>query len=437
MKKVVSILLSAALLSVVLAGCSNESKTESQDSAKTGVSSESSGGEENNEKIELTYWTTNNRKTWTEEAIAAFKELYPNVTITATYDLTDALRKNLKIGAASKTLPSMWYNYGGNYYSFFVENDLSYDLTGYAAENQWAEKMDNGLLDMCTYKGEVGGYPQVLTTFGAIYRKDIFEKYGIQPPATFEEFEGVLKTLKSNGITPLAIGGKNGWHLMRLTDLFLEMYAGPELHDQLNSFEASWDQEAVVKAFAKLKEWNDAGYLPEGFVTSDPNDARLLLYNGVAAITIDGAPIVQMIQNNGVSIDLFSSFRIPNNETPNRLPSYVTMMQYNANLSDKELEAAIAFTEFTMDQEAAFKDKGAYPLPYKGLEFPEENPLIVPIQEEFFKYGGFTTGDNALVPEIASAFYQADESVIGGSMTPEEAARFLQQNIEAYKAQNP
>lgn len=437
MKKMVTVLLGTAILLTSLTGCQSSTQPESAApaSTQTGTAAQSAGDSE--PQIELTYWTTNNRKAWTEEAIALFQEQHPNVTITATYDLADALRKNLKVSASSKTLPSMWYNYGGNYYSFFVENQLSYNLTDYAKADDWETKMDKGLLSMCTYEGAVGGYPQVLTTFGAIYRKDIFEQYGIEVPTTFSEFEAVLAELKANDVTPLAIGGKNGWHLMRLTDLLIEMYAGAETHDQLNAFDADWNQEAVVKAFTKLKEWNDAGYLPEGFVTSDPNDARLLLYNGVAAITIDGAPIVQMIQNNGVSLELFSSFRIPCGETPDRLPSYATMIQYNANLTDAELAAAIAFTEFTMDQDAAFKDKGAYPLPYTGLEFPEETPLIVPIQEEFFKYDGFTTGDNALVPEITSAFYQANESVIGGSMTPEEAAEFMQQNVAAYKSQNP
>ena len=433
MKKFKMVLMGMALTAALMSGCSSSGTEGESDSTTAAASQEEESGDGT---IELTYWTTNNRKEWTESAIAAFTEEHPNVKITATYDLVDALRKNLKVAASSDTLPSMWYNYGGNYFSYYAENGLSYDLTQYAQDHGWADTINNGALELCTLDGQVCGYPQVLTTFGIIYRTDLFEQCCLQVPETFEEFENSMAVLKENGIIPLAIGGKNGWMLMRITDLLIEKYAGPEERDALYALEGDWSQDAVVQAFTKLKEWSDAGYLPEGFVTSEPNDARLLLYNGQAAMTIDGAPLSRMMKSNDCDFNLFSSFRIPFAGEDMRMPTYVTMIQYNSKLSEEELEAAIAFTEFTLSDHEANADMQEYPLPYKDADFPEEVPLIVPLQENFEKVGGFVTGDNALPQEVTSFFYQADEAVVGGTMTPEEAANFMQENITAYLSSN-
>lgn len=427
MKKVLAALLSSVILCSVFTACSPSAASDSSTAAP---------GPAADEKIELTYWTTTNRKEWTESAMQAFTKENPNVTITPTYDLVDALRKNLKVAASSNTLPSMWYNYGGNYFSYFTENGLSYDMKSYAEEHKWKDNINNRLLDLCTYDGKIGGYPQVLTTFGIVYRKDLFEKYGIAVPTTFEDFEKAMAALKTNGVTPLAIGGKNGWMLMRITDLLIEKYAGAQTRDDLYALKADWNQEAVTKAFAKMQEWTNAGYLPDGFVTSEPNDARLLLYNGQAAMTIDGAPLSRMMKTNGCDFNLFGSFRIPFADENMRMPTYVTMIQYNSKLSDAQLDSAVKFTEFTLSDDPSNANMQEYPLPYKDATFPEEVPLIVPLQENFEKVGGFVTGDNALPPEVTSMFYQADESVVSGAMTPEQASAFMQQKISEYNAAN-
>lgn len=433
MKILAALLLSTVVAAGSLTACGQNPAQSSAAVEKTeDKTAEKAASNEAGSKIELTYWTTTNRKEWTESAIAAFTEEHPNVSITGTYDLVDALRKNLKVAASSDTLPSMWYNYGGNYFSYYADNGLSYDLTEYAKEHQWKDSMNNGALDLCTMKEKVCGYPQVLTTFGIVYRKDLFDKCGLKVPATFEEFENSMAVLKENGYIPLAIGGKNGWMLMRVTDLLIEKYVGEKERDSLYALEGDWSQDGVVKAFAKLKEWTDAGYLPDGFVTSEPNDARLLLYNGQAAMTIDGAPLSRMMKSNDCDFNQFGSFRIPFGETDMRMPTYITMIQYNSKLSQEQLEAAIAFTEFTLSDNAANENMQEYPLPYKDAGFPEEVPLIAPLQENFDKAGGFVTGDNALPQEVSSFFYQADEAVTGGTMTPEEAAGFMQEKISAY-----
>ena len=75
---------------------------------------------------------------------------------------------------------------------------------------------------------------------------------------------------------------------MRLVDYFLEDTCGPEVHDAINARTESWDQPCVVEAFGRLKTWVDNGWLVPDFLNVAPNDARMPMYLGDAAMVYEG-----------------------------------------------------------------------------------------------------------------------------------------------------
>ena len=109
------------------------------------------------------------------------------------------------------------------------------------------EKFTQTSMDLCTLDGKLSGYPTSYNVLGVYYRKDIFEENGIAVPTTFEEFEAACAKLKENGITPISTAGLNGWHTMRFVELLIEHYAGSELHDKMNTFDESYDNDAVYR----------------------------------------------------------------------------------------------------------------------------------------------------------------------------------------------
>ena len=120
------------------------------------------------------------------------------------------------------------------------------------------------------------------------YKKSLFDKNGIPEPKTFADLEKAMETLKSKGITPIAVGGKFSWMTMRTTDFLIEHFAGPEMHDKLFALEASYNSPEVVQAFAKLKEWVDKGYFNDGFISIDPNQALPMLFQDKAGMIFQG-----------------------------------------------------------------------------------------------------------------------------------------------------
>ena len=62
------------------------------------------------------------------------------------------------------------------------------------------------------YKNGIYGVDvaQYVNNSGLFYKKDLLAKYGLSIPTTFDEFVGDLKLLKSKGLNPLYVAGKDG-----------------------------------------------------------------------------------------------------------------------------------------------------------------------------------------------------------------------------------
>ena len=57
---------------------------------------------------------------------------------------------------------------------------------------------------------------------------------------------------------------------------------------RINARTESWDQPCVVEAFGRLKKWVDNGWLVPDFLNVAPNDARMPMYLGDAAMVYEG-----------------------------------------------------------------------------------------------------------------------------------------------------
>ncbi len=387
------------------------------------------------EVTEVTFWTLNTRQGAVEPIVEAFNAANPTIKVTAAFYDTDGMKDACKVAASSKTLPNMWFNWGGSLGGFYVENGLTYDLTAYAANHNWTEKFNAGVLSLCTMDGKLSGYPTAYNVLDVYYSKAIFDQYGLSVPTTFEEFEAVCATLKANGVTPISTAGLYGWHVMRFVELLIEHYAGAELHDKMNTFQESYDNEAVVKALTKYQEFCDKGYFPIGFVTADPNNTKLDLYAGKAAMDIQGQWYDGIILQDEQEVDRFATFAFPSSGT-NRLSAFAEMVQFNGNMTDAELEACMTFMDYYYSAENVEKypEYFNFPLPTVGADMPAGQPNIPDMMAASSANGTFTITDQAFPTEVADALFNVQAGIANGEVTPADGAKQIQAAIEAYLA---
>lgn len=457
MKKLISAALIGTMAVSLLAGCGGQSSTGggSEKDSAAGDDAGASGGDASGgdssvdtskaeaiadvgyegEPVDLSFWYLQTRQEGTDALTKIFNDANPNINVTVSYYDTDGIKDACKTASQSGSMPSMWFNWGGDLGSYYAVNGVTYDLTKYAKENDWENTYAPGAMNLVTLAGQIAGLPTSYNVIGIYYRKDIFEQNSIEVPKTIEEFDAACAKLKEAGITPMSTAGLNGWHVMRLIEQFIEAEAGAKKHDELQAMSASWDCDPVVKALEKYKSYCENGYFPDGFVTANPDDTYMAFAMGTAAMDIQGQWYDSILQNNEVTLENVGWFPFPNGT--GRMSAFAEMTQFNKNLSDDELKAAVAYTNFLFSNEAA----SAYPTFY-NLPLPRQdadpvdakvNPNVQSMLDTSSENGTFTITDQAFPTEVADVLFNYQDAIANGESMPAEAAPAIQKAIEAYQ----
>lgn len=437
MKKSLALVLAIAMLISLFAGCgSNGVDPKGVDSEKSASESTGSSSEAGDagKKTQVTFWNLSTAQPAMEPLSEKFNSENPDYEIKVSYYGTDAIKDACKVAASSGTLPNAWMNFGGSFAKFYVDNGAAYDLTQHAEENSWYDKFNPSALGLCTFDNKLYGYPTAFNVIGVYYRKDIFDDYGLQEPTTFEEFENVCATLKSNGVTPITTAGIYGWHVMRFVELFIELYAGDELHDQMNTFDKSYNNDAVVKALTKYKEFCDKGYFIEGFSAINPDDVNIPLFSGSAAMITEGQWLDGVLIQNEQDVNNYGSFALPTSGK-NRLSSFGDMNQYNAKNTIEETNACTTFFDYYNSEEnvAQYSEHYSQPRPYQGAKMPEGQPNVANLIGLSQANGTFTITDQAFPAEVADVLFNVQSAIANNEMTPEVGAAKIAEAIEAYE----
>jgi raffinose/stachyose/melibiose transport system substrate-binding protein len=84
----------------------------------------------------------------------------------------------------------------------------------------WLSAWGSGT-DSCTYNGRVYGVSVGSTVVtGVFYNKKLFADNGWQVPKTWAEFERLCAAIKAKGMTPMTVGGADGWpYTMLMNDI--------------------------------------------------------------------------------------------------------------------------------------------------------------------------------------------------------------------------
>ncbi len=124
---------------------------------------------------------------------------------------------------------------------------------GPEAVKQLAKNYSKGWQDL----GKVGGkqygvYFKAANKSLVWYNAKVFENAGAEEPKTWKDFLGTAQTVYDSGVTPVSVGGADGW---TLTDWFENIYlsqAGPEKYDQLATHKIKWTDPSVKDALTTL-----------------------------------------------------------------------------------------------------------------------------------------------------------------------------------------
>lgn len=299
MKRIISILISAALIAGLMAGCGNNGVSNNSGNTAT----ETTGtAEKKPVTLKMLFYSPELTEQYNDMKTAYNKETGNTLDITVLQtDFTTVLNSKLNSGDIPDVFMSSAYSDNVTY------KDYYYDLTN----ESFIKELDPSSLAGVTLDGKITAYPMIVQSHSFIYNKKIFADAGITTlPKTIKEYEEVCKTLESKGIQPFATGFKEFWVLPQTAWQILgpikDIYGGGDYAkavEQLN--------EGTLK-FSDMKEMNNVydmldlikkygGTKP---MESDFNDQCSQFATGKVAMIHQGTWAEDTIKKTNPDIDL-------------------------------------------------------------------------------------------------------------------------------------
>ncbi|WP_433500360.1 extracellular solute-binding protein [Sphaerimonospora sp. CA-214678] len=153
-------------------------------------------------------------KAWAE-AVKQFEASHPGVRVKFEEKGFEQIQKTASMVLNSDEAPDlMEYNKGNATAGLLSKQGLLTDLSDEVAKRGWDRLLSPSLQTTARYdeRGIMGsgkwfGVPNYGEYVMVYYNKDLFEKQGVEVPATFDEFTAVLDEFAKAGTTPIAMAG--------------------------------------------------------------------------------------------------------------------------------------------------------------------------------------------------------------------------------------
>ena len=253
-------------------------------------------------------------------------------------------KSKLKVMLGADNAPDIFFSWSGEFAYKFARAGSALDLMEYyEADPEWKDSFIQAALEPFQYEEGIYGVPVRVDAKLMIYNKDLFEKYNVEVPTTYDEFLNVCQTFKDAGITPLAMGNSDPWTACHYISTFNSMCVPSDVRAVDNNYKTgTFTDEGYVQALNMLKDLNDKGYFTENTNSIDFEVARNDFLTGNAAMTYMQSIEFRRCAENNLNA---GAFKIPFPEGEDGDPELVTGSPdgFMISKSCKNPEIAIEF----------------------------------------------------------------------------------------------
>jgi raffinose/stachyose/melibiose transport system substrate-binding protein len=381
-------------------------------------------------------WRNDDTQIWQSQIIPAFEKANPGIKVVfaaaAPTEYNAALNAKLAAGSAGDLITCRPFDASLDLYNkkYLSAVDDIKGMENFSEVSKVAWQTDDGKTTFCV--------PMASVIHGFIYNQEAFEKLGITPPKTHDEFMAALKKIKDDGTyIPLAMGTKDQWEAatMGWENIGPNYWHGEEGRKALIAGTAKLTDAGFVEPFKVLAGW--APYMGDGFQAQAYPDSQNLFTLGRAAIYPAGSWEISVFNTQ-------AQFKM--GAFPPPLPKegdqcYLSDQPDHAigmNAKTKHPEEAKKFLSWVASKEFAELYGNALP----GF-FPltkEKVELKDPLATEFLSwrqnceptlrvtYQILSRG----TPNLENETWVAAANVINGTETPEAAAKKLQDGLDSW-----
>jgi raffinose/stachyose/melibiose transport system substrate-binding protein len=251
-----------------------------------------------------------------DAAIASFEQAHPGVQVDVTEMDDDVYQKmgllTLFVGG---TPPDVYFQWGGYLVGRYAAAGYALDLTAEFPPAARERYLPTVWASCRGRDGRLYLWPNSASvTLVVWYRRSLFRRLGVAPPADWAGFLAVCERLRGAGLIPLAVGNRELWPGANLAAALAARQAGAEHYARLFRLEngTRLDDPAFVAALERLRELADRGYLNTGPNGVSADDARSLLAQGKAGMLTSGDWLVSEVDEaESADLDCFLLPRLP------------------------------------------------------------------------------------------------------------------------------
>lgn len=175
----------------------------------------------------------------------------------------DEMKNKIAVDVAANNAPDVWQYWPGCVCKDLADAGVLADVSEYMEKSEVInkEQFEDSAMIPCTFDGKLLALPRMGASAVLLINKEIFEKYNLKAPKTWDDLMAVSKVLRENGITPLNVGSKlgNPSHFF-YNELVCQYQSGVEdVKNLMNTKETTFDTEAMVKAADMIEDMTEAG----------------------------------------------------------------------------------------------------------------------------------------------------------------------------------
>lgn len=195
-----------------------------------------------------------------DAVFAGFKEKTGIGVEMTGYTEIDTYTAAVKTGITTQQGPDVFTWWSNFKLEDLAKEGLLADMTDIYAPLEG--KYNPGILESFSYDGTVYGAPVLVASWIMLYNTNVFDEYGLSEPANWDEFVDVCETLKSNGVTPIALTITGGWtSFFWFQQILASNY--PEAYKAVCAGEQSYESEEVEQTFLIWKDMIEKGYFTD------------------------------------------------------------------------------------------------------------------------------------------------------------------------------
>ncbi|RKN34403.1 ABC transporter substrate-binding protein [Micromonospora musae] len=233
-----------------------------------------------------------------DRAIQIFKDEHPGVEVQFERKAFEQIQQNAGMIINSSEGPDlMEYNKGNATAGLLSSQGLLTDLSEEATKRGWDKELSPSLQTTARYsdKGVMGsgnwyGVPNYGEYVMVYFNKDLFDKYGIKVPTTYDEMTAAMDTFVGKGVTPLAEAGAEYPAGQLFYQLALAKADRKFVDDyQLYKNPVDFKADPLKYGAETFAEWVNKGYVAKDSASLKAEDMGTAFISGKAPMIVSGS----------------------------------------------------------------------------------------------------------------------------------------------------